>query len=84
MSRAGADPTRERVRAGDKWRTRYEELSAFIAQHDRFPNALHATVEERRLRSWCSTQRNARAGIGTFTLTETQVELLERLDGWTW
>lgn len=80
-----ADPSRRSPTENHaRWHKHYIRLAAFVEKHGRYPNALFATPEERALRSWCSTQRNAHNGLGTGTLTPKQDHLLEQLPGWTW
>jgi phage-related protein len=67
-----------------RWRKHYDQLAAFVNAHARYPNAMFATPDERTLRSWCSTQRNAHNGLGTATLTPEQEDLLENLPDWSW
>jgi hypothetical protein len=67
-----------------RWMRRYNQLTAFVERTGRYPNATFATVEERALRSWCSTQRNAHSGLGTGHLTAERTRLLESIPGWSW
>ena len=77
---SGSSPSENEVR----WRRHYDQLASFVSTHGRYPNAMFATPEERALRSWCSTQRNAHNGLGTATLTPNQEHLLEKLPDWSW
>lgn len=85
MSNHRADPTRRTTIAADKqWLRTYRELCRFVETNGRFPNSNFASPEERKLRSWCSTQRNSYYGLGTATMTDERRQLLDRIPGWFW
>ncbi|MFF1574322.1 helicase associated domain-containing protein [Leifsonia sp. NPDC058292] len=84
-TRFPADPSRRASHDEDaRWRKKYRALARFVEQSGRLPNASFASPEERTLRSWCSTQRQAHDGLGTASMTRERAELLESIPGWEW
>lgn len=79
-----ADPTQPRGRDSSKWDRTFAELERFVRKQGRLPNNRYAPIEELRLRNWMSTQRNARTGIGTASLSTEQATRLESIPGWYW
>lgn len=80
-----ADPSQRPPSESEvRWKKHYDRLARFVQKHDRYPNAMFATLEERALRSWCSTQRNAHNDLGTSSLSLRQEQLLEQLPEWHW
>jgi len=63
----------------DEWTSKFNELKAFVKEHDRLPRQ-----KENSLANWCHHQRVSKKGQGTYIINEKRIRLLESVNYWYW
>jgi len=69
----------------DGWMRKYNRLKDFTNLNMHMPrNSKTAGDDEKALAIWCNTQKQAKKGKGTATLSDNRIQLLEQIVGWYW
>lgn len=78
----------DREDAGSRWKDRYADLVAFVAENGKLPSRMRGMYSSDRhqmsLADWVLTQKNKHSNKMLPPHTPAQIALLERIPGWSW